>query len=410
MYKPVSLFVGLRYLRTRRRNFFVSFVSSLSMLGVCLGVVTLIVVLSIINGSTSTMRNETLKAVPHVIVSGPESLSLSALADRAMTHSEVEGAAPYLEGEAWIRHQGQNSFVRLRGIDATREMAVIDNATEHNRRIFQRLAQSENGIVLGTQLAASLGVYGSASLSVTPLRSLLSRTLSDVKGFNAVGTADFGFYGSENIALINLSQAQALFANTASSRPQLRLKVSDVFTAKSIAIDALGQAEGLEFTDWTETQSSLFNALQMEKILTGFMLLMIVIVGAVNIVSTLVMVVADKGADIAILRTMGASRTTIMSIFIVQGSIAGVIGTLLGATLGVFLALNVISISASIENIINQQLANQSIYLISHLRSQLLWSDVYLVCAAAVFISFLATLYPAWRASKVQPAEVLRYE
>lgn len=411
MFKPVSLFVGLRYTRTRRRNFFVSFVSIISMLGVCLGVVTLIVVLSVINGSTTIQRDETLKSVPHAVARlSAAQAPLGDLLAQAEAHDEVLAAAPYLEGEAWVRYQGQNMFVRLRGVDPERELAVVENDTEHNKLLFSRLAESDGGIILGTQLAGRLRVYGNASLSVTPLRSLLRRTLDDAKGFDVIGTADFGFYGNENLALISLEQARELFAASAEQQLAIRLRVTDIFAAKRIAAEAFSDAEGLTVTDWSETQSSLFNALQMEKVLTGFMLLMIVIVGAVNIVSTLVMVVADKGADIAILRTMGASRRLIMSVFIIQGSVAGLIGTSLGAVIGVFLAQNVIGISVAVENAINRRLNDSSIYLISHLKSQLIWSDVALVCLMALLISFLATLYPAWRATKIQPAEVLRYE
>lgn len=416
MFKPVSLFVGLRYTRNRRRNLLVSFVSIVSMLGVSLGVTTLIVVLSIINGSTSTMRDETLKSVPHALISGFPEDQWTALASEAEAHPQVVAAAPFIEGEAWLRHQGNNVFVRLRGIDPARELSVLDVASDHEKRLFSRLAESEQGIILGTQLAATLGVYGNASLSLTPLRSLLGRSLNDAKGFDVVGTADFGFYGNQNIAVINLETARELFQrrgtdNSLSSNMQVRLKVDDVFNAKIIASQSLSQSNaGLSVIDWSESQASLFNALQMEKILTGFMLLMIVIIGAVNIVSTLVMVVADKGADIAILRTMGASRTMIMSIFVIQGSVAGLIGTLVGAFLGILLVFNIIDMSIALERFINNRLQDQSIYLISHLQTELIWSDVGLVCSMALVISFFATLYPAWRASKVHPAEVLRYE
>ncbi|MEQ8954843.1 MAG: FtsX-like permease family protein, partial [Gammaproteobacteria bacterium] len=204
--------------------------------------------------------------------------------------------------------------------------------------------------------------------------------------------------------------ATTFFAGAPGVEPILRLRVDDLFAAREIAEQAFGDVADIEIRPWYEIQASLFNALNMEKIITSFMLLMIVIIGAVNIVSTLVMVVSDKGADIAILRTMGASRRAIMSVFMVQGMIAGIIGTLLGAMLGLALAENVAAISLWLERLINFLLSDGNVYLISHLQTQTNGSEVLLICSAALLISFLATLYPAYRASRVQPAEVLRYE
>ena len=191
---------------------------------------------------------------------------------------------------------------------------------------------------------------------------------------------------------------------------QLRLRVSDIFNAELIAKELFGEMEGIDIQPWNETQANLFNALNMEKILTSFMLSMIVIIGAVNIISTLVMVVSDKGSDIAILRTMGASRSAIMTIFVVQGLIVGIVGTVVGATLGVLLANNITGLSLWLEQLINLVFTDANVYLVSHLQTQINIGEVILVCMAALLISFLATLYPAFRASKIHPAEVLRYE
>jgi len=414
MFKPLSLFIGLRYTRTRKHNNLISFVSIISMMGISLGVLTLIVVLSVINGSTTTMRNETLKSVPHVTISGGNiSTQWPQLAQRALQHEAVIAAAPYFEAEASITYQGENHFVRIRGVNPEYEATVLESPNRLYRELLAELGQVDNGIVFGTQLAGRMGLYGSNMVSVTPVRSLLRRKPADARGFTVLGAVDFGFYGNDNIALMNLHQATDLFGPNASNSIALRLRVDDVFSAAAIADSALPANASdldLQVRPWSETQASLFNALRMEKILTGFMLLMIVIIGAVNIVSTLVMVVADKGADIAILRTMGASRLTIMAVFILQGFIAGVFGTLIGAISGVVLAIYITDISLSIENFINANFADDSIYMISHLQSQLDWTDVMLVCFAALLVSLLATLYPAYRAAKVQPAEVLRYE
>lgn len=411
MQKPFSVFVGLRYTLARKQNFFLSFVSLISMLGVSLGVMILIVALSVMNGSIDTLRGDALKSVPHVTVAGDRvTTNWNELANIALNSPNVISAAPYLEGEANILYQGNNRFVSLRGVEGALEADVVDNPSSGYRDLLVALSETENGIILGAQLAGSLGIYNNADLSVTALGSLLARNLADTQGFTVVGYADFGAYGNSDTGLVNLAQAQQLFAQNSASQLQLRLRVDDVFNAKAIAEDLFGDYPDLSVQSWDEAQASLFNALRMEKVLTSFMLLMIVMVGAVNIVSTLVMVVADKGADVAILRTMGASRSTIMKIFVVQGLVAGFLGTLIGAILGTLLAANITDISLILERIINSLASDSNRYFISHLQTQIEWGEVALICIAALTISFLATLYPAYRASKIQAAEVLRYE
>jgi lipoprotein-releasing system permease protein len=411
MQKPFSVFVGLRYTLARKQNFFLSFVSLISMLGVSLGVMILIVALSVMNGSIDTLRADALKSVPHVTVSGDGvTTNWNELANIALSSPDVISAAPYLEGEANILSQGNNRFVTLRGVEGELEADVVDKPSSGYRDLLVVLSETENGIILGAQLAGSLGIYSNADLSVTALGSLLARNLADIQGFTVVGYADFGAYGNSDTGLVNLAQAQRLFAQNSASQLQLRLRVDDVFNAKMIAQELFADYPDLSVQSWDETQASLFNALRMEKVLTSFMLLMIVMVGAVNIVSTLVMVVADKGADVAILRTMGASRSTIMKIFVVQGLVAGFLGTLIGAILGTLLAANITDISLIPERIINSLASDSNRYFISHLQTQIEWGEVALICIAALTISFLATLYPAYRASKIQAAEVLRYE
>ena len=411
MRKPFSVFVGLRYTLARKQNFFLSFVSLISMLGVSLGVMILIVALSVMNGSIDTLRADALKSVPHVTVSGDRvTTNWNELANIALSSPKVISAAPYLEGEANILYQGNNRFVNLRGVEGVLEVDVVDNPSSGYRDLLIVLSKTENGIILGAQLAGSLGIYSNANLSVTALGSLLARNLADTQGFTVVGYADFGAYGNSDTGLVNLAQAQQLFAKNSASQLQLRLRVDDVLNAKAVAEDLFADYPDLSVQSWDEAQASLFNALRMEKVLTSFMLLMIVMVGAINIVSTLVMVVADKGADVAILRTMGASRSTIMKIFVVQGLVAGFLGTLTGAILGTLLAANITDISLILERIINSLTSDSNRYFISHLQTQIEWGEVALICIAALTISFLATLYPAYRASKIQAAEVLRYE
>jgi len=409
MLRPFSLFVGLRYSFARKRNLLLSFVSLISMLGISLGVLILIVALAVINGSINTLRDEALKSVPHVTLSGPGvERNWREYLEQARLDPQILAAAAFVEGEVLLRYQGEDQFVRLRGVEPTSEAQVVDELDRSYQALLSALRESGNGIILGTQLAGGLGIFGRGEVSATALRSLLARDLSSRQGFSVVGFADFGVYGNNNVAVAQLEQARDLLGRDAPL--QIRLKVSNVLEARAIASAQFSGEEGVTVLPWDEAQASLFNALNMEKFLTGFMLLMIVLIGAVNIISTLVMVVADKGPDIAILRTMGASRRGIMIVFIVQGMIAGLVGTLVGTLLGVVLAHNVSAISLAIEQAINSVFSGANVYLLSHLQTQLYWNEVLMIGLAAMLISFLATLYPAYRASRVQPAAVLRYE
>ena len=442
------MFVGLRYTLARKRNFLLSFVSLISMLGVSLGVFVLIVALSVMNGSVTVLREEALKSVPHVLLRGSSGQDWTALAEAFMADADVVAAAPFLAGEAVLRHQGSSGFIRLRGVVPQLEAATVDvgSGTDFDRgddsqqaeinRSFQilleRLGEVPDGIVLGGRLAARLGVFGGGfgnnEVGITPLPSLLRRDFGDSRGFQVVGIGDFGTYGNDDMALVNMAQAESLFAADPGLRPALRLRVTDVFQAGPIAeraaaqalaetretgvantADNMSAAGALEITPWYVSSASLFNALTMEKIMTALMLLMIVAVGAVNIVSTLVMAVADKGADIAILRTMGASSRQIMAVFMLQGLVAGAVGTALGAGLGLPMAWGIDELSLLLEGLLSTVLGYE-VYLVSHLQAEVRVLEVLLVCTAALLISFLATLYPAYRASRVQPAEVLRYE
>ncbi|MES3008071.1 MAG: lipoprotein-releasing ABC transporter permease subunit [Pseudomonadota bacterium] len=422
MFKPVALFIGLRYTRTRKKSQIISFVSIVSTLGITVGVLALIVVLSVINGSTSTMRDETLKSVPHASIADGNGLATRwpELLAAVQAHPEVIGAAPYVEGEGWLRYDGGGEFLQIRGVDPEYEPDVLQVENPVFLTLLERLSETDNGIILGLSMANRLGMYQGDELTLMSLNSLIGRNLSDVMKFQVVGAVDFGFYGNNNTVMIGLSAAQTLFGGSAppssAQDVHLRLRVTDVFNAGAIAQEALNtlpvalSSDQLSSSSWSETQSSLFDALRLEKTLTGFMLLMIVVIGAVNIVSTLVMVVADKSADIAILRTMGASRATIMTVFVTQGTTVGVFGTALGAVLGVLLSLNLTRVMQGIESMLNAAFSPDDVYMISYLRAELRAEDVVLICISALAVSFLATLYPAYRATRIQPAEVLRYE
>lgn len=419
MYRPLALFVGLRFVRARKNNQLMSFVTVISMLGIALGVLALIAVLSVINASTSTMRAETLKAVPHAgLVLPAGGLSWTEAAAQLQQQPGIVAVAPFISAEAWLRFEGRGEFVNVRGVDPTLEPTVLQQPDAHLSDLLAQLDEFPDGIILGTRLASRLGIYTGVSLSATPLATLLSGSTEGARSFRLLGVADFGFYDNERTALIRLPEAGQLFSvdrtPAAPNRTlmQMRLRVNDLFNARMIADQAVSVLPSADYgvSSWNETRRSLFDALRMEKVLTGFMLLMIVIIGAVNIVATLVMAVADKSADIAILRTMGASRVTVMTVFVIQGFAAGVLGTALGAAGGIVLSLSIGDITRWFENWLNNVLAPDDVYMIAHLTAELEWSDVILVCASALLISLLATLYPAWRASRIQPADVLRYE
>lgn len=411
MHNSLSLFVGLRYSLTKKHNFLLSFTSVISMLGICLGVLVLIVALSVINGSITVMRDEALKAVPHAIISGPNlSDSWEQEVSRLSQADNVLSAVPFIEGDAIVRYQGEVRIAKLRGVSVELESNLAAASNRTYLELLEDLKDTKNGIILGVQLAGSLGIYNSQELTMLSLGNLLAREVSDAQGFEVVGFADFGLYGNDSIALTNLDNAQKFFENDSGVDLQVKVDVEDIFRVESILGQAIGLSSNLSFLAWSEAQAGLFSALNMEKILTALMLLMIIVIGAVNIISTLVMVVSDKSSDIAILRTMGASRSTVLKIFIIQGMISGILGTFLGALLGIVVAVNMAELSLFIENFLNRIFPGDNLYLISHLQTKIAVGEIILVCSAALIVSFFATLYPAFTASKLNPAEALRYE
>ena len=299
----------------------------------------------------------------------------------------------------------------MRGVSALDEPDVQPEPNPHLNSLLERLAIQTDGIILGSRLASRLGIFNDEQLAVTPLSDLLAGQLEGARSFQVLGIADFGFYDSGSTALVNLDAARELYGERQSPL-QIRLKVDDVFNAEAISRRALATLPDADYQldSWQQSRRNLFDALRLEKIMTGFMLLMIVIIGAVNIVATLVMTVADKQADIAILRTMGASRRAIMAVFMVQGLAAGIMGTVLGVSGGIVLTRYLGDLTRWFEGWLNNLLAPGEVYMIAHLNAELRWSDVSVIAMCSVLISLLATLYPAWRASRVQPADVLRYE
>ena len=411
MLRSFPLFIGLRYSLAQKNSLLLSFVSLISVLGVTLGVLILIVALAVINGSIETLRKEALKSTPHVTIAGPGlQANWRELRDLALRSEEVIAAAPFIEAEASIIHQGEAAFIAVRGIDTALESSVNEPGSATFVDLLASLGESETGVILGAGLAGQLGVRSSTQVSLLSLGKLLRRRLDEGQGAEVIGFADFGLYSNHNTALMSLTAAERLFANDPGVDIRLRLRVSDINRAGDIAAEVFSNNPELEITPWNEVQASLFDALNMEKFLTAFMLLMIVVIGAVNIISTLVMFVSDKSADIAILRTMGASQASIMIIFMVQGLFAGILGTVIGVALGLGLAGSITDVSLALEQFVNSNIEGANLYLLSHLQTEVVSSEVMLVCLAALVICFLATLYPAYRASCIQPAEVLRYE
>lgn len=415
MIRPFEIFVGLRYMRARRRNHFISFISVTSMMGIALGVMALITVLSVMNGFQRTLRQRILGVISDVTVSGPAHRlkGWRAVTGVALREPGVVAAAPYVRGEGLLVHGRFSSGAIVRGVIPHREKAVSDIATHMIAGTFQALRPGRFGIVLGRYLAWRLGAtVGSRVLLVAPGGMVTpAGFLPRLRSFKVVGIFDVGMYEYDaGLALINLRDAQALY-HMERQVTGVRLKLAHVEQAPQIR-KALSAKLPLydQVRDWSEEHANFFRALKTEKTVMFVILLLIVAVAAFNIVATLVMVVTDKRADIAILRTLGASPSSILVIFLVQGTLIGVIGTLVGVALGIALSLNVTTIVPFIEHVFHTHFLSANVYYISELPSHLRWADVVHVGAASFVMSFAATLYPAWRAAKTEPAEALRYE
>ncbi len=415
MFKPLILYIGLRYTRAKRRTQFISFITLISVFGIALGVVALITVLSVMNGFEAELRERILGMTSHTTITGLDDglEDWRALEQKISNFPHVEGAAPFVRGQAMINADRRVSGTLLRGIEPEIEPQVSEVA---DKMLSGKLNQLEAGkfrIILGGELANYLGVIpGDKITLISPqINSTPAGILPRLRRFTVVGIFQVGMYEYDrNMALIHISDAAKLF-QLGDSVSGLRLKLDDLFNAPQITRDMASQLfDQYRVSDWTKAHSNFYKAIQTEKKVMFIILFLIVAVAAFNIISTLVMVVTDKHGDIAILKTQGLSGPSIMGIFIILGTIIGLIGTILGTLGGVALALNVETIVPAIERFFEVQFLSADVYSISKLPSKLIWSDVYTVAAIAFLLSLLATLYPAWQASKVNPAEVLRYE
>lgn len=413
MLNNIPFLVGLRYLRARRRNHFISFISGVSMIGLTLGVMVLIIVLSVMNGFDRELRNRILGMVPHATVSQPDGLTdWPAVAQTLSRHPGVLGVSPFTESQAMLVGPGQTRGVAVSGVDPQTlgQVSILPDHLESGS--LEDLQEGRFGILLGEILARQLGVNlgDRVTMMVPEVTVNLAGVTPRFKRFEVVGTFAVGAELDANLAVVQMNDLGRLLRYD-EQVDGVHLKVDDLFRARQIAAEAGRTLEGRYFvSDWTRTQGNLFQAIQLEKRMVGLLLFMIVAVAVFNIVSSLVMMVTDKQGEIAILRTLGARSGQIMGIFIVQGTAIGLIGIALGVLLGVLGAWSVADIVAWIENTFHIQFLNAEVYFISYIPSELKWSDVRLIALASFVISVLATLYPAWRASRISPAEALRYE
>ena len=415
MFKPLVLFVGLRYTRAKRRTRFISFITLTSVLGIALGVTALITVLSVMNGFEAELRDRILGMTSHATVTGWNgSLQNWHAYDRELKSDErVVGWAPFVRGQIMLNAGRRVSGSLLRGVLPEHEHKVSEVSKNLIKGSMDSLVSGEYNIILGNELANHLGVrVGDKVTVITPqVNSTPAGILPRLRRFTVSGIFKVGMYEYDrNLALVHLADAAKLYrlGNAVSG---LRLKLDDLFDAPRVTADlAKVLAGGIRVNDWTRVHSNFFRAIKTEKRVMFIILLLIVAVAAFNIVSTLVMVVTDKQGDIAILRTQGLAPISVMGIFIVLGAIIGVIGPILGVAGGVALALNVEEIVPAIERFFGVQFLAPDVYYISELPSKLVWTDVYQIAGMALLLALIATLYPAWQASRINPAEVLRYE
>ncbi len=417
MFKPLPLFIGLRYTRAKRRNHFISFISFSSMLGITLGVTALITVLSVMNGFEKELRVRMLGMSAHVVINSYYQESMGnwqELLEQVKKYPSVVGIAPYIQAQGMITH-GRNVYgTMLQGVDPKFEPQVSQIKEKLILGSLENLQAGEFGVIIGSELAQSLGVRMGDKITlvvpqatVTPVGILPRIKRMTVQGVFTIGMHEY----DSAYVLLNIEDAAKLIHVPDGEVHGLNLKLTEMFDAPQLARQLQNDLNmGYRIYDWTYRHANFFKAVKMEKSVMFIILTLIVAVAAFNIVSTLIMVVTDKQADIAILRTLGATPFTIMLIFMVQGLFIGIFGTVFGVAGGVSLALNVETIVPAIEYWFNVQILSPDVYYISEVPSDLRWLDVYKIAGMSLLISFLATIYPAWRASSTQPAEALRYE
>jgi lipoprotein-releasing system permease protein len=418
MQTPYELILGWRYTRAgraTRRNGFISFISGVSMLGIALGVAALIIVLSVMNGFQKEVRDRMLGVLSHIEVFEPGGQAIPNLADTLAAierHPEVLGAAPFVGAQALIARGEDMKGALVRGIDPALEPKVTDLVAELADTALPRLVPGAFGVILGGELARSLGVaQGDTVTLIAPSGQVTpAGVVPRIRQMTVVGVFDSGHFEYDSaLALLHMDDAARIFRVEGATG--VRVKIKDLHAAREVAISMAAELDpGLLVRDWTRQNRTWFAAVQLEKRMMFIILTLIVAVAAFNLVSTLVMTVTDKRADIAILRTLGASPASIMGIFVVQGAMVGVIGTLAGLAMGLGVAFNIDVIVPALEQLFRASFLPKDIYLISRMPSDPQQADILPIAVISLVLAFVATLYPSWRASRVNPAEALRYE
>ena len=410
-----ELFIGLRYTRAKRRNHFISFISTISVAGIALGMTVLITVLSVMNGFQREIRTRILGVASHVQLTGATGTLANwmPIAEQAVRHSGVAAAAPFVTGQGLLTNGAAVRGAVVRGVVPDREDRVADFARHMRSGSLGDLRSGEYNVVLGVELARMLGVgRGDKVVMVAPQGQVTpAGVVPRLRQFTVVGIFGVDHYEYDSgLALINLEDAQRLF-RLGDAVSGVRLKLDDLFQATRIARELTRDlGPDVYATDWTQLHANFFRAVQIEKRMMFIVVILIIAVAAFNIVSSLVMTVTDKQADIAILRTLGAAPFSITKVFMIQGTLIGVFGTLLGLAGGIALALNVETVVPFIESVLGIKFLAKDVYYITELPSELQTADVVITAVVSFVLTLLATIYPSWRASKVNPAEALRYE
>ncbi|EGY53216.1 lipoprotein export ABC superfamily ATP binding cassette transporter, membrane protein [Neisseria shayeganii 871] len=417
MMASLETWIGLRYLRAKKRSGFVSLISIISILGIAVGVMALIVVLSVMNGFQKEVRGQLLQVTPHMqmmYLLPEESDNWHGLAEVAQQSRHVAGVAPYVSGQALLANAGEVQGVQVKGIDPAEENKVSEYGSKFPSEYYARLRAGEFDMILGRGLAEHLGVNEGEKVTlispdgnVTPV-GMVPR----MKQFTVVAVVDTGIFAVDNsLSVIHIDDAKVLYrAGDADVGLQVRLKQPENAPEISGTVVPAAQQDKIMVRDWTFQNRDYFQAVAVEKRMMFIIMFFISLVASINLISTLIMTVTEKQSAIAILRTLGVPPRGIMKIFFVQGSLLGVIGTFWGVVFGLLIAFNVSHIVAGIETLAGRKLVTSAIYFIDYMPSQVKWSDVAVIVAISLGLSFLVTLYPSWRASKTQPAEALRYE
>ncbi len=417
MFKPFSLFIGLRYVKAKRRNHYISGISLISILCFAIGVAALIAVLSVMNGFDEQIRNRIFSMAPQATISTFSNVlpDWPVVASNLQSEQHIQSMAPFITGQGMLAANGQVHATLVYGILPEKERFISDLAAKMDAGQLDDLTAGEFTILLGSELANNLGVtQGDKVTLLTPTAALTPfGVIPRYKRFTVAGifTMGGGFGFDNSYAYIHLRDAQKLYQVASDSVTGLRLKLDDLYMAPQVTKE-LSEKLPINYliSNWTKDYGAFFQAIALEKTIMFFILLLIIVVAAFSLLSSLYMVVADKQADIAIMKTMGATPKTILAIFIVQGTLLGIIGTALGLILGVVLALNITDLADYLQQLFQVNLLSSNVYYVDFLPSKLVLQDAILVCTVALLISVIATLLPAWRASRCQPVEVLRYE